>query len=383
MMPPKMNNQTKLHLPYLEGIRGLCALYVVMHHVVLQFITPVDDKVFKYTYAFFKQGHYAVDIFIVISGYCLMLPLTRGNNYTLKPDFLLKRAKRIYLPYLLAMVLALVLINTLIGYKTSNYWDLSLPVTTKAIVLHLFLLHDIFKDTVYRINYPFWSISVECRIYVLFPLLLLVWRRFGILPTLLSSIVIAIIFWVISLSGGNNIALDSSGVNPYIILFCLGMIAAEFTFNPARNITPIQTAAAAMISIAITAAGLWLKKHHNSYLVEELIDLGIGSVFFAALLYIRNHSWLQKALSVKPLAFLGTFAYSIYLLHGMFIQLIWKYLLPAGLGPREQFYGSIFIGVPVILTAAYLFYLTCERPFMNRKPQTHQTKKAPVMELSN
>ena len=44
---------------------------------------------------------------------------------------------------------------------------------------HLLLIHNLFPNTKPQINGPFWSIAVECQIYLFFPLLVLFWRRLG------------------------------------------------------------------------------------------------------------------------------------------------------------------------------------------------------------
>jgi len=373
--------KAKLHLPYLDGMRGLCALYVVIHHIVIQFITLSDQRSVRYTYAIFKQGHYAVDAFIVISGFCLMIPLIGAQTYKVRSDFFYKRAKRIYMPYLMAMILALVLIATIIGDKSGNYWDSCVPVTFKDIAAHLLLVHDIFKKTIYTINYPFWSISVECRIYLLFPLLLLIWRKWGIMATLGTTMIISVCFWVIAYLGGSSIAITQSGVNPYIILFCLGMIAAELSFNPVRNISKVQLWLVTGFGAAVAGIGLLLKSHDNTYINAEIVDLGLGVLCFCLLLFTQKGYKVTKVLSAKPVVFLGTFAYSIYLIHSIIIEVLWKYALPETISMKARFFSLIFVGTPIILAVAYLFYLACEKPFMN-KPKSKVVIQASVSELA-
>jgi peptidoglycan/LPS O-acetylase OafA/YrhL len=70
------------------------------------------------------------------------------------------------------------------------------------------------------------------------------------------------------------------------------------------------------------------------------------------------------------LAFLGTFAYSVYLIHAPLLQLVWQTLIaPVALTPGAAFSALVFIGVPLAVGAAYVFFLVCERPFV-RYPAT-------------
>ena len=73
--------ESRLRLEYLDGLRGLAALYVVIHHAYLQ-STNSEDRFFLRTplnraLHFLDYGHFAVAIFIVLSGYCLMIPLAK------------------------------------------------------------------------------------------------------------------------------------------------------------------------------------------------------------------------------------------------------------------------------------------------------------------
>ena len=75
----------KQYIAYLDGLRALAALLVVFHHIF--FIvqpsslptTPGLGKSVQFLFLLF--GHDAVDIFIVLSGFCLMLPVVRGDGF--------------------------------------------------------------------------------------------------------------------------------------------------------------------------------------------------------------------------------------------------------------------------------------------------------------
>ena len=185
--PPGATN----HLAYLDGLRALAALWVVMHHswfwVADQLHGAVGDVL-----GFFIYGRLAVDLFIVLSGFCLTLPVLK-NQMMLRGgvvEFLKRRAWRILPPYYCAMAFSLLLIALLIHQKTGTPWDRSLPITTRSVASHLVMLHDAVGED-YSINGVFWSIAVEWRIYFFFPLLLLVWRQFGALSATVFGLVLS------------------------------------------------------------------------------------------------------------------------------------------------------------------------------------------------
>ena len=93
-----------IHLDFLDGLRGLSALFVVLHHATGG--VPREDVsrwLFRITSLLFLDGHYAVAVFIVLSGFSLMLPVVRSPDHRLRGGFLgyLKRCAWRILPVLL------------------------------------------------------------------------------------------------------------------------------------------------------------------------------------------------------------------------------------------------------------------------------------------
>lgn len=112
---------------FLDGIRGLAALYVLLHHarwLLWEGYTRgyklhpdaynLLDKTIMYSSNIFIYGHEAVLLFLVLSGFVIHLKYAKAlqNNQEFKFDFLdyfLKRIHRIYPPLVVALILTLVL----------------------------------------------------------------------------------------------------------------------------------------------------------------------------------------------------------------------------------------------------------------------------------
>lgn len=79
--PLQPAKSTRVRLEYLDGMRGLAALYVVWFHIYLDVInTKLGTVQFPYLLhsiieVFMSHGASSVAIFIVLSGYCLMANL--------------------------------------------------------------------------------------------------------------------------------------------------------------------------------------------------------------------------------------------------------------------------------------------------------------------
>jgi peptidoglycan/LPS O-acetylase OafA/YrhL len=103
---------TKIRLDYLDGMRGLAALYVVWFHIYLDAINTKSGIVqlpyllHSIIEVFMSHGASSVAIFIVLSGYCLMLPVARSSDGKLRGgviDYIKRRARRILPPYYAAL----------------------------------------------------------------------------------------------------------------------------------------------------------------------------------------------------------------------------------------------------------------------------------------
>lgn len=160
----------KSFIPFIDGLRAVAAMYVVLCHMAMQFSFDfvTMSRLQRYTIYPFLYGHYAVNFFIVISGYSLSITMAKTGKYELKEtvlSFYKKRFKRIVVPYFAALAISIILIKTMIGAQTGTHWDISLPLTYAGIITHLLLVHDLLNSTMFKINHAFWSISVEYRIY--------------------------------------------------------------------------------------------------------------------------------------------------------------------------------------------------------------------------
>ncbi|OOQ57034.1 acyltransferase family protein [Mucilaginibacter pedocola] len=343
----------------------------------------------KYSIISFFYGHFAVNFFIVLSGFCLTIPLIKHNTLSLNGGIILfykKRFKRIAIPYYLAVAFSLLLILSLIGKNTGRHWDVSLPVTGKSIVTHLLLVQDVFSETMFKINHALWTISVEFRIYLFFPLLLWVWRKFGIAATLLLTVVISVIIFLIATYANThyNLGIEQSldGVNPYIVLFALGMLAAHISLSSNHKAARLRAGLPwLIICIALFVLVFAIQRFPafaNLPYSFEYHDVlfGCWTLSFLVLVSGDKVPFLKRILSFRPLVFAGTFAFSIYLIHAPLIQVIWQYIIaPMGLGEVTSYYLMVFIGTPFIVAVSYLFYLFCERPFMNHKKPAFSTNQ--------
>jgi peptidoglycan/LPS O-acetylase OafA/YrhL len=142
-------------LEFLDGLRGVAALYVMMDHLTAAYIARLPVGLQRAT-GWMTQGHYAVNVFIVLSGYCLMLPVAAAGTGQLKGGFgayIQRRARRILPPYYAAIVVSLLVLILTRGTDIGKMRAFAPDV----LVSHLLLIHNLRSQWVFQIEAPLWS----------------------------------------------------------------------------------------------------------------------------------------------------------------------------------------------------------------------------------
>jgi peptidoglycan/LPS O-acetylase OafA/YrhL len=347
-------------------MRALAALVVLFNHGYAQSWSEAGDptgplSIFKY---FMVLGHLAVSVFIVISGFCLMLPVVRAGGELRGGArlFFKRRARRILPPYYSALALSLLLIWTVIGNPTGTLWDVAIQIRKQDIAAHVLMLHDVFGTG--RINYAFWSIATEWQIYLFFPLLVWMWLRWG--PAVTVSSALAVGYAVATAAADTR--LYRAHVQ-FLGLFTLGMLAASITHGEdlprlrVRLPWAILAVACAALTASLTLHWGWKAARGHFVALDGLV--GIVALSLLVLSSRSEDSAVRRFFSWTPLAVIGGFSYSLYLIHAPLLQLFWQFFLrPLGVGFEARFVLIVLLGMPSIVGAAWLFYRVFEKPFI-------------------
>lgn len=162
-------------------------------------------------------GHYGVQLFFFISGYGLMRAY--GNKNTGYRNFIGSRLKKLYPAYIIAIIL-FVIYNLLVFGKSFNL------IYFRDILLQLTFLNNFIPDFIFRLNGPWWFYSVIVQLYLIFPLLVLIHKRFrkyGLLILFFFWIILNALLYKTLLEAGLNTYYTFAGHLP---VFLLGLIWA-------------------------------------------------------------------------------------------------------------------------------------------------------------
>ncbi|WP_016953203.1 acyltransferase [Anabaena sp. PCC 7108] len=370
--------EKRLHLPYLDGLRGLASLYVVLVHVEPGIGDQLPESWLLFVRAM-KYGAFSVISFIVLSGYVLMLPVVRSENGQLSGSFInyiKRRSRRILPPYYIVLFICL-LIGTVVFIveKSTNFqWNeiaglgsFSPKFSVIDVVSHLLLVHNLSESTYLTINSPMWSIATEWQMYFLFPLLLLpIWRRLGLF-------MLVIIAFIIGLTPIYLLNGFLEQANPWLLgIFCLGMAAADIGFSQKPKLVAIRNSLPwnrlTIIFTCIAFITEWRRLGLHIWINQSFAGLAFACLFISLTKSIvegKQPSLLLRILQHPWAIALGTFSYSLYLTHGPVLVFVRYFLFYLPISPNMFAAVSYLLGTIMSLMIAYLCYLFFERPFMS------------------
>ncbi|MFF4399778.1 acyltransferase family protein [Streptomyces sp. NPDC001480] len=349
------------HVPGLDGLRGLAALYVVLFHCWLLAFPGFPKNSGPPWLGWLMYGRLAVVFFLVLSGFSLAISPARGGwrqGGVLR--FLRRRAWRILPPYWAALALSVV-----IGYfvvPASHHG----PPNIRTVLVYGLVAQDVL--TARTPNGAFWSIAVEAQLYLVFPLLLLVRRRLG------AVLLVGGVTLLVVLRGllADN-ALPDEGDNwltPNLApVFVAGLVGAGIIVagEKVRRMPWHWLAALAAVPVILLIAvqgSAWTTKH---YFWMDLAVAPAMTMFLAAIATGRP-ACVMRLLAMRSMRSLGDFSYSLYLIHLPIVMVVVRKIAPqyvsAGL---PTFCFTLVLGLPASVLSARLFARLFELPFKRNR----------------
>jgi len=373
---PARGAPRRLH--FLDGLRGLAAFYVLLYHEATGDIVGHGTLSggMSLLQALLYRGHFSVVVFIVLSGFSLMLPVVRSTSEQLEAGFrgyIRRRARRILPPYYAALGCSVMLVvaENLLGSRLG----LGGPVEQGAlgpgsIISHLLLVQNATYWWVYRINGPLWSVATEWQIYFVFALVLLpLWRRVGAAVTVLAA-------WVLSslLFFALPPAINLSWACPWFVgSFALGMAGAAISFAPGydgsflRNRAPWSAIAwvvlAGLVTVVATGRIDTWGLPVTDLIVSCLAFSWINALVQASARTSSQPGVMLRLLGSRTLVHLGGFSYSLYLVQFPLVRLAERLFTRLPLSHDAIVASELLIVTPVILSVAWVFSELFERPF--------------------
>jgi peptidoglycan/LPS O-acetylase OafA/YrhL len=247
------------------------------------------------------NGNLGVSLFFVISGLCIRLSQLGSKNFLIS-HFYWRRFWRIYPSYLLALCIFII---------WQHYGNLS------DILAHIFLIHNLSRDYFTSINSPFWSLALEVQVYLLYPCLLALHRRFGALRTGIFFFSLSVIPEVISGETFRHICHlpDSFEVIRQLPTSLWFTWYAGFLLADAL----VAQASPRVISRSILVGTILLFPAFKLYRPLLPFQLPIAGIMLTLLVFEYLNSRSAFSTAERILGYLGICSYSFYLYFDRFI----------------------------------------------------------------
>jgi len=146
-------------LEFIDGLRGTAVVMVILAHF------------YPRAYSFglprwadcFSLGYLGVHLFLLLSGFCVAWAYLGSPPRPFSvADFAKRRALRILPAYYVALLISAALAAP----------DYGAVEFARQLLVHAVMLHNLSPSTALAFNPPFWSLALECQLYVCFPLMI-------------------------------------------------------------------------------------------------------------------------------------------------------------------------------------------------------------------
>lgn len=308
----------------IDSLRGLSIILVVMYHYTFHYDQNYlffnNEKI-----TIFSSGWIGVDIFFLVSGYCIAMTIQKSQNFYL---FITRRFSRLYPAYFFCGFITIIF-----------YYYFSLPgreVDLYTGIMNLFLLNFIPGLNYTYIDGIYWALAVEAKFYICFGLI------YFLNKTKIRSIYYFFIFCLL----GN-----------LVVLYDKNFLTSIFSIFPHANIF--------LLGICI----YYKKKLNNNFLyimvIFQIFSLYINERYEGVFLLLLFFLILSSMVLLNKIRFniivlknIGLYSYAWYLIHNAVGIIVIRELNILGL---NQISIPLAIAFTLML-ATFIFYII-EKPF--------------------
>ena len=359
-----------LRLESIDGLRGVACLMVLALHCWVQSGHPdwprlAVGPIHLTLSHIFGYGYGGVDLFFVLSGFCLAYPIMlRPDRLVNWKQYAANRARRILPPYWAALVMFGTFALVISHYRIEPFFSTHLLEWPKMRQLvYAFLLISV------SLNATFWTLALECRWYFVLPFLILIWRKFSITSVLICAVLVSICsILLFRYAPLERLAFLLTPLPTFLPLFALGMwgakIATHQNNSALENFLVRHVRLELLVSLLLLVAIAPQTALHFFTNWERIV--GWAPCLFFLLLSSFCDDQVKRLLSWRPLVAVGTFSYSLYLTHEPFVDATHRLTTPLHWSLLLQLFFSQCVLFPTLVVFGYLFFLVAEKPFLRR-----------------
>jgi peptidoglycan/LPS O-acetylase OafA/YrhL len=351
----------------LDGLRCFLSWWIVLDHILLS--SGFRYETLPRVVRILAKGEYAVDVFIILSGFVITKLLAEKDEGYLV--FITRRFFRLFPVFAVTLLIA-ILVRPMLAWILATGWPAD-PVTLRNslanlegenqhfwahLLGHLPMLHgavpnDILPNSAAAFLAPAWSISLEWQYYLVAPLLALICKRLGPIGWfVLGTGSIAVL-----LRCGTN--MDTlfpmqSFLPQKLLLFLVGG-SCYWIFNEIRG---KHRDLPWLLFFFVAPAVLWFTLSVPLAVWTAAFALTVGDGETRGIAKFRaflNLPWIQRLGEISYSTYLGHFC-SIWLVQSCILVLIPRVNRPG------MFLGLLIAAAPLTFALSELLFRFIERP---------------------
>lgn len=289
----------------------------------------------------------AVKSFFVVSGFLIFMSYENSRSIG---SYFVKRVRRIYPAYFSIVVICAVIGSV---FTTAAWGDYFSFQTLKYLLANLLFLNflqpglpGLFENNqLQAVNGALWTLKIEVMFYLLVPLVVMAFRKFGRMPVLailyICSVIYAVFMGQMADQTGSGLYLELQRQLPGQLAFFIAGAVGYYYFQY------LAKYAAWLVVLAVAAFALraWLP-----WVAIQPAALGVLVVFFACVMPCLGNFGKY-----------GDFSYGIYIVHFPILQTLIAY------GRfRESPWLMLVVTGTLVMAVAFLFWHFIEKPFLRK-----------------
>lgn len=328
--------ESRIH--HIDGLRAVAVLAVVLFHTGVHSAGAIANPYAPLAFIL-RQSAHGVDLFFVLSGFCLAYPALSQLAKSGHSDFAVsryaaRRVVRILPPYYAAIAVFAV---AGIAYR-AVYGDVPVGIASDGLsagaILHQLLFLD--REPKY-LDGSFWTLAIEFRWYFVFPIALWLWTRS---PKAFGAVWMAAV--VATATSAHSVDLT------FLPTFMLGIVAADLY---ARRVSVVRAAA---LGAAVAGGLAMLSNAGGGWYFQDAGPLW-GIAMFCFVVLIGSLHILRGLLANKWPVTLGLTSYSVYLVHEPIVAIV-EARIPG-------VFAACILSVAAAIAAGGIFWIAFERPW--------------------
>ncbi len=343
-------------IPSLDGIRAIAVLSVFLSHSSLEKFIP---------------GGLGVTIFFVLSGYLIttLMRIEHARNGAINyPSFYLRRLLRLMPPLFIVVGVA----SVFAAFSLINgYFSAGGLFSALFYVGNYHVIANNYNGMPGGIGVV-WSLAIEEHYYLIYPPLAALILRVGrveLSVTVLVALCIAVLTWRYWLVfHGASEAYLSMATDTRVDAILIGCVMA-LRCNPWLDHVPAAKVLNDSALVALCVAVLIGTLVYRDETFRLTLRYTLQSLAIAPLIYLavaRADRWPFRWLSAKPLVYIGTISYTIYLSHHVILLGLTKHW------PQWGWLWLTLMGAVLTLLVAELMRRWVEQPCAKLRQRLHQ-----------